>query len=145
MTASAYPETDALYETISIANIDRLRLASRPVPLEDDHDLALIERIKQGDFDARQKLVTGNLRQVLHSNKRYAGNGAGLFDLLKAGNRGLAYALENFEHESDGRFSTYAASCIRLHIERALNPGFRPQHMNLSLSPRVGHLPRIQP
>lgn len=107
MTASVYPET--------IASAD------------DSHERALMLRIKAGDTDAKQKLITGNLRHVLHSNKRYAGNGARIFDLLKAGNLGLAHALDNFETEGDGIFSAYAATCIRRHIECALNLDQRPQ------------------
>lgn len=138
MTAFAYPERGALYETVSIAGRDRFRHGSQALPLDDAHDLTLMQRIKQGDFDARQKLITRNLRHVLHSNKRYARNGAGLFDLLKAGNRGLAHALENFEPESDGLFSEYAASCIRQHIETTLNLVPRPaEHKNIS--PRMGY------
>lgn len=110
MTASAYPET--------IASAD------------DSHEQALMQRIKAGDADAKQKLITGNLRHVLHSNKRYARNGARIFDLLKAGNRGLAHALDNFETEGDGIFSAYAATCIRRHIECALNLNQRPQQRN---------------
>ncbi|HXU93843.1 MAG TPA: sigma factor [Gallionella sp.] len=132
MTAFAYLERGALYETISIAGRDRFRHDSQALPLDGAQDPALMQRIKQGDFDARQKLITGNLRHVLHNNRRYARNGAGLFDLLKAGNRGLAHALENFDPESDGPFSEYAALCIRQHIETTLNPVPRPaEHKNI--------------
>lgn len=133
MTAFAYPETGALYETISIAG--GLRHGNQVIqPLDDACELALMNRVKAGDFDARQQLITVNLLHVLHSNRRYALSGAGIFDLLKAGNRGLVHALENFEPGSDGRFSVYAASCIRQHIERALNPLHRPAPPK-SLSP----------
>lgn len=83
----------------------------------DIEELALMHRIRSGDFDAKQKLVTANLRLVLHSNRRYANSGAGIFDLLKAGNRGLAHALDTFEPESDGSFAEHAALCIRQYIE----------------------------
>lgn len=120
MTAFAYPETGAA------AN--------------DSHEQALMQRIKAGDSDARQKLVTGNLRHVLHNNKRYAHNGARIFDLLKAGNQGLVHALDNFEAEGDESFSAYAASCIRRHIEHALNLDQRPEERDTRNSAR--HLGR---
>ncbi len=139
MTAFAYPETGALYETISLAGGHPFRHDSRTMPLDDAHELALMKRIKAGDFDARQKLITNNLRLVLHSNRRYAHSGAGIFDLLKAGNRGLVHALESFEPEGDGCFSVYAASCIRQHIELALNPLHRPAaHKNFPTPERPG-------
>lgn len=76
--------------------------------------------IRAGDFDTRQNLVTRNLRVVLRRNRRYANMGIRIFDLLKAGNRGLEHALENFEQEGGGCFSTYAASCIRQNIEHII-------------------------
>ena len=88
--------------------------------LNDDQEMALLNLIKAGDFDARQKMIARNLRLALNSTRRYANKGIKLFDLLKAGNLGLAHALENFEHEGNGRFSIYAARCIRQNIEYAI-------------------------
>jgi DNA-directed RNA polymerase sigma subunit (sigma70/sigma32) len=104
MTATAHPEIAPLSTRTAI----------------DERDLELMHRIKAGDFDTRQQLLTCNLLHVLRSKRSYARNGAGIFDLLKAGERGLVHALEHFEQESEDRFSTYAASCIRLHIELTL-------------------------
>lgn len=112
MTAFTDPETGALSETVS--------MAGDGYPFRHDSQ-ELIQRLKAGDYDARQKLITGSLRQVLHSHNGYAHSRVGIFDLLKAGNRGLAHALESFKAECDGRFSAYAASCIRRHIEHMLN------------------------
>ena len=117
MTAFAYPETGALYETISVAGGQSFRHGG----MQDVDETALMQRIKAGDPDARQKLITGNLRHVLHSNRRYARSGAGIFDLLKAGDQGLAHALDNFETKGDGSFPAYAATCIRRHIEHVLD------------------------
>lgn len=97
---------------------------------DDSHEQSLMLRIRAGDSDAKLKLITGALRHVLHSNKRYARNGARIFDLLKAGNHGLAHALDSFEAEGDDSFSAYAATCIRRHIECALNLDQRPQQRN---------------
>src|SRR5574340_1510674 len=81
---------------------------------------SLLNLLKAGDFDARQKMIARNLRLALNGTRRYANKGIRLFDLLKAGNLGLAYALENFEHEGHGRFSAYADQCIRQSIEYAI-------------------------
>jgi hypothetical protein len=128
MTAFAYPETGALYETIFVAGGQPFHHGG----MQDANEMALMQRIKAGDPDARQKLITGNLRHVLHSNRRYARSGAGIFDLLKAGDLGLAHALDNFETKGDGSFPAYAATCIRQHIEHALNlapaDGKKPGH-----------------
>lgn len=85
-------------------------------------ELALMQRIQSGDYDARQALITSNLRQVLHNQGRNPQTGAGIFDLIKAGNTGLDHAMKNFSPARDGQFSAHAATCIRRHIERALNP-----------------------
>lgn len=88
-------------------------------PLNDGQDMALMNLIKNGDFDAKQNMIARNLRLALNGTRRYANKGIRLFDLLKAGNLGLAYALENFECEG-GRFSAYADQCIRQSIEYAI-------------------------
>lgn len=95
---------------------------NRTMFLINTRELALMQRIRSGDTDARQALITSNLRDVLHKHNRHSET-VGFFDLLKAGNIGLDHALENFKPESDGQFSAHAAACIRRHIERALNPG----------------------
>jgi DNA-directed RNA polymerase sigma subunit (sigma70/sigma32) len=87
----------------------------------DERDRELMRRIEAGDFDTRQQLLTSNLLHVLRSRRSYARNGAGIFDLLKAGERGLVHALEHFEREGEYDFSNYAAACIRQHIERTLS------------------------
>lgn len=133
MTISAYP-TSATHEIIPVPCGYSFRQEGQLVePANDAHDLALLHRIKAGDGDTRRQLVTGNLLHVLRSSKRYARSGAGIFDLLKAGDKGLAHALEHFKPDCESRFSAYAASCIRQHIERALGP----QRMPATLLPRV--------
>ncbi|WP_435627167.1 hypothetical protein [Candidatus Ferrigenium straubiae] len=94
------------------------RTSAHDSRLGDKRELALLSLIKEGDFDARQKMIAHNLRLALNSTRRYAN--IRLFDLLKAGNLGLAYALENFEREGHGRFSAYADQCIRQSIEYAI-------------------------
>lgn len=120
MTASAYPGTCA---TQKITDEPPLHHDSPTTqPPNDAHELALMQRIKAGDFEARQQLVACNLLHVLRSHKHYAHNGTKIFDLLKAGDKGLVHALDNFEPKSLGQFSVYAATCIRQHIELALAP-----------------------
>ncbi|MCK9201870.1 MAG: hypothetical protein M0P59_11125 [Gallionella sp.] len=124
MTAPAYPGTSA---TQKITDGPPLCHDSQAIqPSDDAHELALMQRIKAGDFDTRQQLVACNLLHVLRSHKHYAHSGTKIFDLLKAGDKGLVHALDHFEPKSRGRFSTYAATCIRQHIELVLNPQSAP-------------------
>jgi RNA polymerase nonessential primary-like sigma factor len=75
---------------------------------------------KQGDFEARQKMIEHNLRLVVNIAKHYAHRGMALLDLIEEGNLGLIHALEKFEPERGFRFSTYATWWIRQNIERAI-------------------------
>ncbi len=83
-------------------------------------ELVLARSVKQGDFAARQKMITSNLRLVVSIAKRYQHRGMQLLDLIEEGNLGLIHALEKFEPERGFRFSTYASWWIRQHIERAI-------------------------
>ena len=121
MMASTYPETVALHEIISIAGGGHFRRDGQAIQAPGDaHEQTLMNRIKAGDFDTSQQLIASNVLHVLRCHRSYAHSGTGIFDLLQAGNLGLVHALETFEPEGNGRFSTYAAMCIRQQVERAL-------------------------
>ncbi|MHB0985505.1 MAG: RNA polymerase sigma factor RpoS [Sulfuricella sp.] len=77
-------------------------------------------RVKQGDFDARQRMIVCNLRLVVNIAKHYVNRGLALLDLIEEGNLGLMHALEKFDPERGFRFSTYATWWIRQNIERAI-------------------------
>lgn len=77
-------------------------------------------RMKRGDQEAREVLITHNLRLVVYVAKRYLGRGLPLLDLVEEGNLGLMHALEKFDPDRGFRLSTYALWWIRQSIERAL-------------------------
>jgi RNA polymerase nonessential primary-like sigma factor len=83
-------------------------------------EYALASRVKQGDFDARQRIIECNLRLVVNIAKHYASRGMALLDLIEEGNLGLMHALDKFDPERGFRFSTYATWWIRQNIERAI-------------------------
>jgi RNA polymerase nonessential primary-like sigma factor len=95
------------------------QIGSRPLftPAEELHFATLA---KQGDFEARQKMIEHNLRLVVSIAKHYINRGVALLDMIEEGNLGLMHAIDKFEPERGFRFSTYATWWIRQSIERAI-------------------------
>jgi RNA polymerase primary sigma factor len=70
--------------------------------------------------EAKNELITRNLRLVVNIAKNYVGRGLPLLDLIQEGNIGLMKAVDKFKHEKGFKFSTYATWWIRQAITRAL-------------------------
>jgi len=85
---------------------------------EEERDLA--QRARDGDFQARQRMIEHNLRLVVSVAKHYTGRGLPMVDLIEEGNLGLMHAITKFEPERGFRFSTYALWWIRQSVERAI-------------------------
>jgi len=76
--------------------------------------------VKQGDDEARDKLVNGNLRLVLSVIHRFNNRGEYVDDLFQVGCIGLIKAIDNFDLGQNVRFSTYAVPMIIGEIRRYL-------------------------
>ena len=95
-------------------NTSRLRLLSAA---EMD---ALLQRTKQGDLQARDQLIEGNLRLVLSVIQRFDKRGECPDDLFQVGCVGLLKAIANFDPDKNVRFSTYGVPMIAGEIRRYL-------------------------
>ena len=81
---------------------------------------ALFVRIKQGDSEARETYIKGNLRLVLSVIKRFSGSHENLDDLFQIGCIGLIKSIDNFDPTMNVKFSTYAVPMIIGEIRRYL-------------------------
>jgi len=80
----------------------------------------LFLKVKEGDKEARQKLISGNLRLVLSIIQRFTNRGEYVDDLFQVGCIGLIKAIDNFDLEQNVKFSTYAVPMIIGEIRRYL-------------------------
>ena len=80
----------------------------------------LLKKIKNGDDEARNKFINGNLRLVLSVIQRFYGRGENADDLFQIGCVGLIKAIDNFDISQNVQFSTYAVPMIIGEIRRYL-------------------------
>lgn len=80
----------------------------------------LFIKIKEGDNEARNKFINGNLRLVLSVIQRFYGRGENADDLFQVGCVGLIKAIDNFDLSQNVQFSTYAVPMIIGEVKRYL-------------------------
>lgn len=90
----------------------------RPIPR--DEERRLLKLAKQGDIEARNKIVNSNLRFVFNIAKKYRNNGVDIADLISAGNSGMFKAIERFDMSRDVKFFSYAVWWIRQHMMKEI-------------------------
>ena len=91
---------------VEIASVNTSKL---PV-LSDEEKTELLKKIKQGDKDAREQFINGNLRLVLSVVQRFGNRGESADDLFQIGCVGLIKAIDNFEPDLNVKFSTYRSA-----------------------------------
>lgn len=96
------------FNKVEIANVDTSTLMT----LKEDEKRELLKKVKEGDREAREKLILGNLRLVLSVVGRFNPKHDSADDLFQVGCIGLIKAIDNFNPDFDVRFSTYAVPMI---------------------------------
>ncbi len=107
------PATDSLQ--LFLNQIGQHRL------LTSTQEITLAQAIERGDLEAKEEMISANLRLVVSIARRYQGSGdMGLLDLIQEGIVGLIRAVEKYDWRKGFRFSTYATLWIRQSIQRGL-------------------------
>lgn len=89
---------------------------SFPRALTPKEESELLKRMKNGDEEAKNKLIEHNLRLVAHVIKKYYSNYSDQEDLISIGTIGLIKAVNSFNCDNGARLATYAARCIENEI-----------------------------
>ena len=104
---------------INKVEISSVNTAKLPVLTNKEKNELLIQ-IKNGDKEAREQFINGNLRLVLSVIQRFNGRGENIDDLFQVGCVGLIKAIDNFDTSLNVQFSTYAVPMIIGEIRRHL-------------------------
>lgn len=104
------------YNKVVICGVDTSKLRV----LKEDKKIELLKLTRNGDLNARDELINGNLKLVLSVIQRFTNRGEPLDDLFQVGCIGLIKAIDNFDVELGVRFSTYAVPMIIGEVRRYL-------------------------
>src|SRR5690349_11106085 len=122
-----------------------LRRAGRVALLSHEQEIALARRMENPrsdrDYeDARNTLISANLRLVASVARRYLGHGMPIEDLMQEGTIGLMRAVERFNYKKGYRFSTYAIWWIRRAISRAIADQSRLIRLPVHVTDTLGRI-----
>ncbi len=93
---------------------------SFPRPLTAKEEQEAIEKMEQGDSQAREKLILHNLRLVAHIVKKYHSTAKDQEDLISIGTIGLIKGISTFNSNKNIKLATYASRCIENEILMSL-------------------------
>ena len=124
--------------------------------LKADEEVLIAKRIEKGinnpddaaavqdGVDAKNELISANLRLVVAIAKKYTGRGMLFLDLIQEGNMGLIKAVDKFDYTEGFKFSTDATWWIRQAITRAIADQARTIRIPVHMVETINKMTRIQ-
>ena len=96
-----------------------------PAPLSKEQEAAVFLRLEEGDPQAKDTLITHNLRLVVYIARKFESTGVGIEDLISIGTIGLIKAVNTFCPTRNIKLATYASRCIEneilMHLRKIQN------------------------
>ncbi|MDO4846430.1 MAG: RNA polymerase sporulation sigma factor SigE [Oscillospiraceae bacterium] len=96
-----------------------------PAPVSPEEEQRLLQRLQEGDFEAKQTLIERNLRLVVYIARRFENTGVGIEDLISIGTIGLIKAVSTFKPDKNIKLATYSSRCIEneilMHVRKIAN------------------------
>jgi len=96
-----------------------------PAPLKGEQEQKALQRLEQGDEEAKKLLIERNLRLVVFISRRFENTGVNLEDLISIGTIGLIKAVDTYRLDRNIKLATYASRCIEneilMHIRKISN------------------------
>ena len=87
-----------------------------PLPLDETEEQMYLDKLKNGDKEAKRILIERNLRLVAHIVKKYSFPNKDVDELISIGTVGLIKAIDSFDSSKGTRLATYASRCIENEI-----------------------------
>jgi len=112
--------------------------------LTPEEELALAKRVKRGDKQARERMITANLRLVVKIARDYEGLGLPLLDLINEGNIGLMKGVERFDPRKGAKLSYYASWWIKQSMMRALANQSKTIRLPVHVVDKMAHIRRAE-
>lgn len=107
--------------------------------LNKNEEIELVRAYRErGDMNARDQLITHNVKLVPYLIRQYNVYATDPMDLIQAGNVGLMEALDNYDHTKGVRFGTYACFVIRKHIFGAVTDDVNKVYIPFSMNYLLG-------
>jgi len=136
ITPAKSTERDTLH--LYLQEISQVKLLTR------EEETALAKRVRRGDKQAREQMITANLRLVVKISRDYEGLGLPLLDLINEGNIGLIKGVERFDHRKGAKLSYYASWWIKQSIMRALANQSRTIRLPVHVVDKVASIRRAE-